>query len=81
MNYATRTLASVAVLSLLLLVPVTFQPQSLIADGPGSLVRLNDACGQATSCRMLSGYICSTHNEDHKGYTCNTGCENVEHPT
>ncbi len=80
MNFAKRTLASAAALSLLLLAPVSFQTNNLLADGPGSLIRLNDACGQATSCRRAGGYICSTHNQDHPDYTCNTGCEPVVEP-
>jgi hypothetical protein len=74
MSFLKRTIASTAALTLVLLAPITFQPASVLAEGPGALIRLNDACGQATSCRAASTYICSTHNQDHMNYTCNTGC-------
>jgi hypothetical protein len=76
-NFAKRTLAAAGVLGLLCLVPVSVRPSSLLADGPGAVFRLNEACGQATSCRSLPGYICSTHNQDHFDFTCNTGCEPI----
>lgn len=80
MNVIKRTAAAAAALSLMILAPVTFQPGNLLADGAGSLFRLNDACSQATSCRPAYLYICSTHNQDHMNYTCNTGCENPIQP-
>lgn len=40
------------------------------------VVRVNDACGQATSCAPRAGYICSTVRADYMHYTCNTGCAN-----
>lgn len=76
MNFIKRTAAAASALGLLLLAPISIQPTSLLADGSGSLIRLNDACGQATSCRAASTYICSTHNQDHMGYACATGCDN-----
>lgn len=75
MSFFKRTAASAAALSLLLLAPISFQPSSLLADGPGALVKLNDACGQATSCRAATSYICSTSHQDHMNYACYTGCQ------
>lgn len=75
MNFIKRTVASAAALSLLLLAPVTFQTDSLLAEGPGSLIRLNDACGQATSCKAANNYICSTIHNDYNHYACETGCD------
>ena len=57
------------------LAPVSVTPAAVVADGPGALVRLNAACGQATSCRAKMFYICSTIKNDYFNYTCNTGCE------
>jgi hypothetical protein len=79
-NYLKRTLAAAGALALLMLVPLTIRPASLLAEGPSALFKLTEACGQATSCVTRPNYICSTHNQDHPGYTCNTGCDNAPAP-
>lgn len=80
MNYLKRTLAAAGAFAVLMLVPLTIRPASLLADGPGALFKLTEACGQATSCVQRTNYICSTHNADHNHYTCNTGCNNAPAP-
>jgi hypothetical protein len=57
-----------------ILAPVQITPAALVA-GDGDLIRLNTACGQATSCRPQTNYLCSTLRADWPHYTCNTGCE------
>jgi hypothetical protein len=79
-NYIKRTLAAAGVLAIIMLVPLTIRPASLLAEGPGALFKLTEACGQATSCAPRTFYICSTHNQDHNNYTCNTGCDNAPAP-
>lgn len=77
MNLLKRTMVAAGVLGLLSLVPLSVQPSSLLAGGEGAVFRLKEACGQATSCRALPGYICSSHNQDHFDFTCNSGCEPI----
>jgi hypothetical protein len=43
-------------------------------DAGNGLIRLQDACGQATECALAMNYIC-IGNEDHKNYRCSKGCE------
>jgi hypothetical protein len=38
------------------------------------VIRVNDACGQATSCIVDARFICSTYHQDYPGYACATGC-------
>jgi hypothetical protein len=45
-----------------------------VADPSGSVVRLNDACGQATECFYASNFICSTFHKDWQDYRCTKGC-------
>lgn len=46
-----------------------------LADPAEGLIRVNDACGQASECGWKPKYICSTHHEDHKDYECTKGCD------
>lgn len=55
-------------------VPYQVRPEVLVGAEAGALVRLNDACGQATSCAPLRNYICSTYRSDYQHYVCNSGC-------
>lgn len=75
MSFAKRTMSALGVLCLLIFAPVTVRPGNLMAEGPGAVVRLNDACGQATSCVYMRNYICSTFDGNVVNYNCNTGCE------
>ena len=49
-----------------------------IVDPVAGLVRVNDACGQATECFHNFNYICSTFHEDWKDYKCSQGCTKEE---
>lgn len=57
-----------AILGAALLVPV---PIGL----SGGVVRVNDACGQATECKRARDYICSTEHQDWQDYQCTKGCD------
>jgi len=60
-------------------VPATIDWNTLSADplsGSAGIVRLNQACGQATECVKSYNYICSTTNKDWEGYKCSQGCDN-----
>jgi hypothetical protein len=50
-------------------------PLTLDFSGDGGVVRLNQACGQATACEAASAYICSQADGDKIGYRCTRGCE------
>jgi hypothetical protein len=56
----------------LLLAPVRF------VDPRDGLVRVNDACGQATECESTNFKICSTHHADYKDHKCTKGCGTEE---
>lgn len=71
-------LAGSAGASLAVFAPFQVRPEVLIGADTGALIKLNDACGQATSCAPLRGYICSTIRNDYENYTCNTGCKTNE---
>ena len=43
-------------------------------SGGGPIVRLAEACGQATECLYTQKYICSTYNKDWDDYKCTKGC-------
>jgi hypothetical protein len=49
-----------------------------LVDPREGLVRVNEACGQATECETANFKICSTHHQDWKDYKCSKGCEVVE---
>jgi hypothetical protein len=73
MNKLTRRLlGSTTVAGLATLAPLSLDPGAAAAgEAP---VRLTAACGQATYCVRMSGYICSTLFEDYFGYMCMVGC-------
>lgn len=53
-------------------------PVTLRFDDGMRVVRLNQACGQATECeRSTSAYICSTYHQDYQGFRCSKGCTPV----
>jgi hypothetical protein len=43
-------------------------------DASSGSLRLQQACGQATSCVYATSYICSTHHNDYGNYKCSDGC-------
>ena len=49
-------------------------PLSVDPASPRRPVRLNEACGQATSCIPSARYICSTYHADYRDMACYTGC-------
>lgn len=69
-----RMLVSCGMGVMLLLVPVRFSTLEAARAEPGSLVRIQEACGQAADCAPLKGYICSGPKEDKMDYTCSKGC-------
>jgi hypothetical protein len=56
----------------MLIAPVRF------VDPREGLVRVNEACGQATECETANFKICSAHHQDWKDFKCSKGCEVVE---
>lgn len=46
-----------------------------LADPAKGLIRVNDACGQATECEKAEKYICSQKEEDKKEHKCKAGCD------
>jgi hypothetical protein len=71
MTTTKRLMLAGALTSLAALAPVTIS-----FDQGMRVVRLNQACGQATECLAATSFICSTHNGDHIGYRCSKGCDN-----
>lgn len=70
MTTTHRLMLSGALTAAALLAPVTLR-----FDDGMRVVRLNQACGQATECeRATSAYICSTYHHDYQGYRCSKGC-------
>jgi hypothetical protein len=70
MTTTKRLMLSGALTALAALTPVTLR----LDDGM-RIVRLNEACGQATECeRATSVWICSTYHQDHQGYRCSKNC-------
>jgi hypothetical protein len=69
-----RVSAAVAAAAVLTFAPISVKPTALVEEGPSAVLRLNTACGQATSCRERGGFICSTHHSDYMDYICYTGC-------
>jgi hypothetical protein len=70
MKNSTRMMLAGSLTALAALAPVTLR-----FDDGLRVVRLNEACGQATECeRSTSAYICSTYHGDHQGYRCSKGC-------
>lgn len=53
---------------------LAFAPVS-VAPAADGFIRVNEACGQATSCYTASQYICSTFHQDWVNYRCATGCD------
>ena len=49
-------------------------PVRITADPAKGIIRVNDACGQATECHKQNAYICSTFHQDWKDYECTKGC-------
>lgn len=52
-------------------------PFTLDVSGSGRVVRLQQACGQATDCEQSSAFICSKADGDKVGYKCTKGCGTV----
>lgn len=50
-------------------VPVAFSP----AGEPG-IFQIGSVCAQATACKQMDDYICSTFHNDHVDYVCSSGC-------
>lgn len=73
MTNSKRLMLAGALASLAALAPVTIS-----FDQGMRVVRLNQACGQATECARANAYICSTHNADYAGYRCSKGCDSQE---
>jgi len=48
-----------------------------ITDPRDGLIRVNEACGQATECYISNNYICSTYHSDYKDYKCSQGCKDT----
>jgi hypothetical protein len=70
MTKTHRLMMSGVLTAAALLAPVTLR-----FDDGMRVVRLNQACGQATECeRSTIIYICSTYHADHQGYKCTKGC-------
>lgn len=65
-----KALAVVTIAFLAVLAPAEFTP-----EGEQGIVQFNGACAQATSCKKLDEYICSTYHDDYIGYVCTSGCE------
>ena len=61
-----------AAATLMTALPLTVSPTS------SQVVVVQEACGQATSCKKADDFICSTFNADHEGYACYTGCASEE---
>lgn len=66
-NRFTVILASAFLLSFL---PISLESSASMLPS----IRVNEACGQATSCKRQRDMICSTHHGDHEGWACYTGC-------
>lgn len=49
-------------------------PFTLDVSGDGGVVRLQQACGQATDCEQASAFICSKADGDKVGFRCIKGC-------
>jgi len=54
--------------------PITLSASALRAGDPGTFVRLNDACTQATECISEPSHICSGFHGDHEDYACLKNC-------
>jgi hypothetical protein len=46
-----------------------------MTDPASGLIRVNEACGQATSCEKKIDYICSQKDGDRIDYKCKSGCD------
>lgn len=79
MNSKAKAGAVVGALALgATLAPVSLNWNALSSGtltGSTGIVRLNQACGQATECVKQYNYICSTHNSDYEDYACSQGCD------
>lgn len=73
-NVLKKVLVPVVATTFALALPLTIEIETTSA-GASPVVRVNDACGQATECTRSSNKICSTHNGDYEGYACSKGCE------
>lgn len=58
-----------------LMVPLTLNLSELSPSADLSdIVRLNEACAQATECKAADDFLCSTHNGNERDYACTQGC-------
>lgn len=64
--------AALAVVTLAFL-PFSVDSDTIIDGAADEVVRVNEACGQATECRYSINYIC-VGNQDHEDYRCSAGC-------
>jgi hypothetical protein len=62
------------ILPSVLAVLAAVSPFTLNLQGRDGVVRLNEACGQATACEVSSAHICSKADGDKLGYKCTKGC-------
>jgi len=80
MNSKRSVYAVLGVLALgAVFVPARIDWNLLSADplsGSAGIVRLNQACGQATKCTPAADYICSMKDKDHLDHKCSEGCDN-----
>lgn len=74
MQKLTKTiLGSTTLAGLATLAPLSFNAGAVTTGG--SPIRISEACGQyATSCKVASGYICSTAHGYIYNAICATGC-------
>lgn len=66
---AVATLAVVA----LAFLPFSVDSAPIVDGSADEMVRVNEACGQATECRYAINYIC-VGNQDHEDYRCSSEC-------
>lgn len=68
------TIGILALAGTLLILPFTVESGPLLHDNGSEIVRVNEACGQASECEQAYNYIC-VGNEDHEDYKCSAGCD------